>query len=150
MARLHSRKRGKSGSKRIVGKELPADVIKPDEIEKIILKLSKEGNNATTIGLILKTEHNVPSVRAVCNKTLTDILKDNGIKIEYPDDILTLIKKAVKIRKHLNGNKRDTHNRTKLIHIESKIRRLARYYTKKGKLPVNWKYNPDTAALIVK
>jgi small subunit ribosomal protein S15 len=150
MARLHSKKGGKSGSKRIVGKELPANTMKPDEIEKIILKLAKEGNNATAIGLILKKEHQVPSVRAVCNKTLTDILKENGIKIDYPDDILTLIKRAVKMRKHLATNNRDTHNKTKSIHVESKIRRLARYYTDKGKLPADWKYDPDTAALIVK
>ncbi|MCC7552786.1 30S ribosomal protein S15 [Candidatus Micrarchaeota archaeon] len=150
MAKLHSKKRGKSGSRRLIGKELPSDVIKPDEIEKLINTLAKEGNNATTIGLILKKEHNVPSVRAVCNKTVSKILEENNIKVEYPDDILTLIKKAVGMRKHLNSNTRDTHNKTKLIHVESKIRRLARYYTKNGRLPADWKYDPETAVLIVK
>ncbi len=150
MAKLHSRKRGKSGSKRLIGKELPKDVMKPEEVENLIVKLAKEGNNATTIGRILKEEHSVPSVRAVCNKTITNILEDNSIKVEYPDDILTLIKRAVRMRKHLTSNTRDTHNKTKLIHVESKIRRLARYYTKNGKLPAEWRYNPETAALIVK
>lgn len=150
MAKLHSKKRGKSGSIRIKGKELPKDVPKPEEVENLIVKLAKEGNNATTIGLILKEEHKVPSVRAVCNKTVTSILKENGVKIDYPDDILTLIKKAVGMRKHIINNNRDTHNKTKLIHVESKIRRLASYYTKNGKLPADWKYDPDTAVLIVK
>ena len=151
MARLHSRKRGKSGSRKPMNKAAPDWVeMKPDEIEDKIIELAREGLNATAIGLILRDQYGIPSVRNICKKTISQILEDRGIKVEYPDDILNLIKKAVRMRKHINNNKRDTHNKTKLIHVESKIRRLARYYVKKGKLPEDWKYDPDTAALIVK
>jgi small subunit ribosomal protein S15 len=34
--------------------------------------------------------------------------------------------------------------------IESKIRRLVKYYTKNNVLPEGWRYDPKTAALLVK
>ena len=54
------------------------------------------------------------------------------------------------MREHLRTNRSDKHNRTKLIHVESKIARLAKYYTREGVLPADWKYDPETAALLVK
>jgi len=120
------------------------------EVEELVLKLAKQGYNATTIGLILRDEYAVPSVKRLCGKTITRILKDNGIKIEYPDDLMNLMRKAVRMRKHLETHKKDIHNRVKLTHVESKIRRLVKYYRKKRVLPSGWRYDPETAALLVK
>jgi len=151
MARMHSRKRGKSSSKKPQIKVAPDWVrLKPKEVEELIVKMARQGMNSTMIGLRLRDEYGVPSVRALCKKTVTQIMKENGIKIEYPDDLLNLIKKAVRMRKHLSENKRDTHNRVKLSHVEAKIKRLARYYRRTGKLPADWVYDPETAALLVK
>ena len=54
------------------------------------------------------------------------------------------------MREHLRTNRSDRHNRTKLIHVESKIGRLVKYYTRNGRLPADWKYDPETAQLLVK
>jgi small subunit ribosomal protein S15 len=36
-----------------------------------------------------------------------------------------------------------------LQEVESKIRRLARYYKSRGVLPRNWDYDPEAARLMV-
>ncbi|MEM4554946.1 MAG: 30S ribosomal protein S15 [Candidatus Anstonellaceae archaeon] len=151
MARLHSKKRGKSGSKK------PSVKISPDwveysahEVEELIVKMGKEGKGPTIIGQILRDTYGVPSVQNLCGKSISTILKENKIKLDYPEDLLSLIKRAVNMREHLKRNRADKHNRTKLIHVESKIGRLVKYYTSVGKLPPNWKYDPETAALLVK
>ena len=77
-----------------------------------------------------------------------------------------LIKKAVAVRKHLQTNRKDkdsklyvlwksslrdcpTNLRSRLILIESRIHRLARYYKSVGVLPPTWKYESATASTIV-
>ncbi|VVC00354.1 30S ribosomal protein S15 [uncultured archaeon] len=151
MARMHSKKRGKSGSKRPAVKVTPEWVeYSSHEVEELIVKMGKEGRGPTEIGSILRDTYGVPSTQNLCGKSVSDILKDNGIKREYPEDLINLIKRAVNMREHLKANRSDKHNRTKLIHVESKIGRLVKYYTKSGKLPADWKYDPETAALLVK
>jgi small subunit ribosomal protein S15 len=151
MAKLHSKKKGKSGSKKPATKVVPDWVeYSAHEVEDIIVKLGKEGKGPAEIGMILRDVYGVPSVKILCGKSLTEILQENGIKIEYPEDLLNLIKKAVNMREHLQENRSDKHNRTKLIHVESKIWRLVKYYRRVGKLPANWKYDPETAVLLVK
>lgn len=151
MARMHSKKHGRSGSKRPPTKAVPEwSEFSGPEVEEIVVKLGKEGATPALIGQTLRDQYGVPSVRNLTGKTLTRILKEGGMKITYPHDLLSLINRAVNVRTHLKGNRADTHNRVKLGHIEAKIRRLARYYTKSGELPKGWKYDPDTAALLVK
>ncbi|MFH1306502.1 MAG: 30S ribosomal protein S15 [Candidatus Micrarchaeota archaeon] len=151
MAKLHSRKHGKSGSKRPIAKIAPDWVeYSAHEVEDLILKLNKQGHDSTSIGHILRDQYGIPQVRTICNKRMSAILEENGIKVQYPDDLLALIRRAVGIIKHLEKNKSDRANTTKLLHVESKIKRLAKYYVKTGRLPVDWKYNRERAALIVK
>jgi small subunit ribosomal protein S15 len=151
MAKLHSKKRGKSGSKRPIIKAAPEWVdYAAHEVEELVLKLFKEGNNPTTIGHLLRDQHGVPLVKNITGKTISQIIEGSGKKIEYPDDLLWLIKKAVKVSNHLKANKSDKHNTTKLIHIESKIKRLVKYYRRTGRLPATWVYTREQAALLVK
>jgi small subunit ribosomal protein S13e len=60
-----------------------------------------------------------------------------------------LIKKAVAVRKHLERNRKDRDAKFRLILIESRIHRLARYYKTVGVLPPTWKYESATASTIV-
>ena len=151
MAKLHSKKHGKSGSKRPVFKVTPAWVdYPPHEVEALVVKLYKQGQNPTTIGRLLRDQYGIPLVSTVTKKSITQILEENGQKVEYPDDMIALIRKAVRMGKHLTINKKDALNTTKRIHIESKINRLAKYYIRVGRLPHDWKYRRETAALIVK
>ncbi len=50
-----------------------------------------------------------------------------------------LIKKAVAVRKHLERSRKDKDSKFRLILIESRIHRLARYYKTVGVLPPTWK-----------
>jgi len=59
---------------------------------------------------------------------------------EIPEDLFFLIKKSMNIRKHLEKNKNDKDSKFRLILIESKIHRLARYYKTSKQLPLDWKY----------
>ena len=151
MARLHSKKKGKSGSRKPPSKAVPSWVeMSGPEVEEQAIKLAKQGMSNTLIGQTLRDTYGIPSITNVTGKSLLQILKEAGIKQDYPEDLLNLIKRAANVRKHLKANRRDTHNRVKLGHIESKIKRLVRYYRDVGKLPAGWAYDPDKAALLVK
>ena len=62
---------------------------------------------------------------------------------------MALMKKAVRIRKHLAASAQDKHSSRGLANTEMKILRLVKYYKRKGRLPHDWRYNPAKAALIV-
>lgn len=120
----------------------------PVEIEKLIVKLAKEGKTNSQIGLALRDQYGVPDVRSLGMRVSK--IAEKEVKKEVPDDIYNLIKKAVQLHKHLVAN----HHDAKAIHglelLESKIRRLGKYYARTGKLPDNWKYSIDKAKLLVK
>ena len=151
MARLHTKKKGKSGSKKPIVKVVPEWVeYSAHEAEDLIVKMGQEGRGPSAIGQTLRDTYGIPSTQNLCGKSINTILAEHDIKRNYPEDMINLIKRAVNMREHLKTNRSDKHNRTKLIHVESKIGRLVKYYRKTGKLPADWKYNPETAALLVK
>ena len=121
-----------------------------EEIEELILKLTKEGNSTSKIGIILRDQYGIPNVKLVTGDKITQILEKHGQKPEYPEDIMNLIRKAVNIRDHLKENHKDLHTKRGLQVIESQIRRLGRYYVREGVMPEGWRYDPQKAALLVK
>ncbi len=121
-----------------------------EEIEELVLKLRKEGKTTSVIGVILRDQYGIPDVKTVTGDKITAILEKNGQGEEYPEELINLIKKAVNIRDHLLENPKDLHTKRGLRIIESKIRRLVRYYVREGVLPEGWRYDPKTAALLVK
>ena len=151
MARMHARRRGKSGSVRPHRKEAPAwsntDV---KAVEKVIVDLRKEGVSSARIGLILRDRYGVPDVKALTGgKRIGDILRDNKIQSEIPEDLRDLMKKALGLRKHLSENEKDLHNKRQLQLMESKIRRLVRYYAKSRRLPEGWTYKPENTEILL-
>lgn len=150
MARMHSRKKGKSGSSRPANPVKPAWVpLKQKEIEMLITKLAKEGNSASKIGLLLRDQYGVPDVKLVTGKRISQILTEKKLIGDIPEDLMALIRKAVLIRKHLEDNHKDQPGKRGLILTESKIMRLAKYYKRTAKLPATWKYDPETIKLQV-
>lgn len=148
MARMHARRRGSHGSKRPFVKEKPDWVqLEPDEIEELIVRLAKAGNSAAKIGLILRDTYGVPSVKLVTGKSIGEILAEKKLQDKLPDDLRNLMKRAVRLDEHLKRNPKDIHNRRGLMLIESKIRRLVKYYSREGRLPEGWKYSLETAKL---
>jgi small subunit ribosomal protein S15 len=121
-----------------------------EEIEELILKLRKEGNSTSMIGIALRDQYGIPDVKLITGKKITKILEDHGQELKYPEDLMNLIRRAVNIREHLDENPKDLHTRRGLRIIESKIRRLVRYYVNDGVLPEGWRYDPRSAALLVK
>ncbi len=121
-----------------------------EEIEEIILKLRKEGKSTSVIGIILRDQYGIPDVKSVTDMKITKILEKHGQTEEYPEDLMNLIRKAVNIREHLKENPKDLHTKRGLQLVESRIRRLVKYYTREGVLPEGWRYEPKQAALLVK
>lgn len=148
MARRYSGKRGKAGSKRPL---VPAQwtSYSPEEIEKLVVKLSKEGKQSAQIGLVLRDQYGIPLVVAATGKTITKILQQNSIAPKIPEDLFNLLKKAVNLHNHMIKNKRDAHSKRGLELLESKIRRLGKYYVATSKMPADWTYDAEQAKLIV-
>ncbi len=150
MARLHSRKHGRSRSKHTKRWELPEwQTITKEEVRQLIVKYAKQRIPPSQIGMLLRDIHGVPSIRATFGKRLNSILKEEGL-YKLPEDLLALLKKAVKLHAHLEKHKNDVHNQVKYKHILSKIHRISKYYKREGVLPMDWKYSPETAILLVK
>jgi small subunit ribosomal protein S15 len=120
-----------------------------EAIEKVIITLKKEGYSSSRIGLILRDRYGVPDVKLIMGKRIDQILKENGLQSEIPEDLRNLIQKALGLRKHLGENKNDLHNKRQLQLTESKVRRLVKYYVSSGRLPSDWSYKPETAEILL-
>src|SRR5688572_1611145 len=72
-----------------------------------------------------------------------------GLGPSIPEDLWHLIKKAVAVRKHLEVNRKDKDSKFRLILIESRIHRLARYYKSKQQIPPTFKYDSATASTLI-
>ncbi len=148
MARMHARKKGSSSSRRPFLTENPKWVpLNKTEIVDIIVKLATEGNSSAMIGLILRDQYGVPHVKLAVGKSITDIMEENNVSQKLPEDLGALLKKVTNLDQYLKQNPRDIHNKRNLHLLEAKIRRLERYYKKKGILPDSWKYSLDRAEL---
>lgn len=150
MARMYSRKRGKSGSKKPMVKKAAWVKYKPNEIEEIIVKLAKKGYSSARIGLVLRDQYGIPSTRLMTKERISKTLKKHNIYPEMPEDMYNLIKRAVDLVAHMEKNKKDYISKRGLELTESKIRRLAKYYKGKNQLPKDWKWDPEKAKLMVK
>ena len=151
MARMHSGARGKSGSKRPLKKSIPLWVTyKQKETEMIISKLAKEGKTAAEIGIILRDTYGIPDVKLIFKKKITEIMKEKGVTPEVPEDLLSLIRRSVLVRKHMGLNKKDMTAKHGLQLTESKIKRLVKYYKRVGRLEESWKYDPERAGFFMK
>ncbi len=150
MARMYSRKKGISGSNKPMVKEAKWVSHKPAEIKDIIVKLAKDGKSSSEIGSLLRDQYGIPSVRMVSEKKINQIMKENDVASELPEDMFNLLKNSVKLMAHLDSNKHDRYSKRGLELTESKIRRLAKYYKSRDVLPGEWKYDPEKAKLLVK
>lgn len=150
MARMHSRKKGKSASKKpLEDKKTTWQRYDKKEASLLVLKLAKEQKTPSQIGLILRDSYGIPDIKKITNKTLNEILKENNLSQKLPEDVTNLIKKSIKIQKHLETNKKDQPSIRGLHLTESKIRRLAKYYKRNNKLPPSWRYTREKVKLLI-
>ena len=119
------------------------------EITELILSLSANGHTTASIGTILRDQHAVPDVRLVLGKRIGQVLAENDITSKYPEDMMSLMRRALRLIDHLESNRKDLHNARQLELTESKIRRLADYYKREGQLDTEWAYKRDQLRLMV-
>ncbi|EEB95226.1 hypothetical protein MPER_05839 [Moniliophthora perniciosa FA553] len=62
---------------------------------------------------------------------------------------LSHIRLSVAVRKHLEVNRKSKDSKFRLILIESRIHRLARYYKTKQQIPRTIKYDCATASTLI-
>jgi small subunit ribosomal protein S13e len=121
----------------------------PTEVTDQIKKLARKGLTPSQIGVLLRDQHGVPQVASITGSKVLRILKANGLSPDVPEDLYHMIKKAVSMRKHLERNRKDRDGKFRLILIESRIHRLARYYKASKRLPPTFKYESATASALV-
>ena len=150
MARMYSRKKGKSGSTRPETRKKQTWVkYTAKEVEALVVKLAKQEKAPSEIGLILRDSYGIPDVKAITKKKIAKILKDNKLGTELPEDLLNLLKKHIDLTTHRDSNKQDMTAKRGFQLTESKINRLVKYYKKKGRIPKDWKFDRSKAKLLV-
>ena len=148
MGRLHTHNHGKSQSTRPLDLKKPTWVTQsPKEIEEMIVKYAKDGMTSSQIGIKLRDQHAIPLVKPIINKGIMQVLDENKLNQDLPEDLNNIVIKAVGLQKHLKSNKLDNRNRRALELIEAKVHRLSVYYKKIGRIPKNWKYKSVIAQL---
>ncbi|CAK0849113.1 unnamed protein product [Prorocentrum cordatum] len=150
MGRMYGKGKGISSSAAPYRRRPPTWLkMKSEDVVDHICKLAKKGLTPSQIGVTLRDSFGVPQVRYVSGNKILRILKLNGMAPELPEDLYYLIKKAVAIRKHLDKNRKDKDSKFRLILVESRIHRLARYYKRVKSLPATWRYVSATASTLV-
>lgn len=150
MAKMHTKRKGKSCSKKPIKTVVPEWCNQnQEEITKLVLEFWKQGISTSQIGIILRDQYGIGNIKLITKKTITQILKENNVYTRVPEDLTNLIMKTIKLRKHLSNNKKDIHNKRSLQLTESKVRRLVKYYHNKKILPNDWIYKPETAEVML-
>ncbi|CAF0735137.1 unnamed protein product [Adineta steineri] len=150
MGRMHAPGKGISDSALPYKRTVPSWLkLTSEDVVDQICKLAKKGLTPSQIGVILRDSHGVAQTRFVTGSKILRIMKAKGLAPSKPEDLHHLIKKAVAIRKHLERNRKDKDSKFRLILVESRIHRLARYYKTKNVLPPTWKYESSTAAALL-
>lgn len=148
MTRIHSHSRGKSQSLRPTSRTAPSWLsYSTDELRALITKLSKEGLGPSQIGLSLRDQYSIPSVRAILGKSLNSILKESNLEMPTPEDLDHLVRRAATLHNHLRTHHGDRKNVRSLELLEAKIHRLSKYYKREGVIPDSWKYSAVVAQL---
>ena len=153
MARMYARRRGKSGSKKSLGlwKGAPEWLeMSAEDVEQRVVALYNQGLTTSEIGIELRDANGIPSVAQVTGNKMTAILNAHNVAPGIPEDLQNLMRKALRIRKHIEGNKKDVHNKRALQLTESKIRRLEKYYRRDNVLAADWHYKPETAKFVLR
>ena len=148
MGRMHTHRHGKSHSIRPTTLRAPSWItLGPKEIEELVVKYTKEGLTPSQIGNKLRDQHAIPLIKLITKKSIGEILEENDLKTEMPEDLENIVNRAVGLQKHLKENKGDNRNVRSLELIEAKVHRLSVYYKRIERIPKTWKYKSVVAQL---
>ncbi len=150
MAKMHTRRKGKAGSKRPVRTEPPKwSNSNKEDIENTVAQLASQGKSGSEIGMILRDRYGVPDASLVTGKKIVAIMKEKNLGPKVPEDIRNLIVNVLELKKHIDRNPKDVHNKRALNNMESKIRRLQKYYRREGVLSAEWNYSIQKAEMLI-
>jgi len=97
---------------------------KPEELEKMIIEMAKEGKTPSQIGITLRDKHGIPKAK-ILGKKITQVLKER--KISFNDDKKQTDNQVEKLKVHISKNKHDypatrslTKNLWVLYHLNKK------------------------------
>ncbi len=148
MGRMHTHRHGKSHSIRPTTLRAPSWITQsPKEIEELVVKYTKDGFTPSQIGNKLRDQHAIPLIKVITKKSIGEILEENDLKSEMPEDLENIVKRAVGLQKHLKVNRGDNRNVRSLELIEAKVHRLSVYYKRIERIPKTWKYKSVVAQL---
>ena len=119
------------------------------EVIKQIEALAKKGYKPSQIGVILRDNFAIPQSSLITGGKILRVLRKKNLAPEIPEDLYSLMRKAVQVRKHIEKNNRDIGSKYRLILIESKIHRLVRYYKLTKMIPATWRYDYKTALALI-
>lgn len=122
----------------------------PSEIEELVVDLRESGNSPSRIGIMLRDRYGIPDVNEVLERSILEILQSHDLDPEIPEELMNLMRKAVNLRAHLDKHPEDVRSQRSLSALESRIHRLTKYYKKEDRLPQDWRYDPEKAALLVR
>ena len=86
-----------------------------DETEQLIVELYRRGFTPSQIGIILRDQYGIPLAKPVTGRSITKVLEKNKLTPDIPEDLMSLIKKALKIRRHLDEHPKDMSAKKGLI-----------------------------------
>ena len=150
MGRMHSKGKGIARRSLPYRKAPPSWVqISAGDLTEQIVKMAKRGSSPSQIGVVLRDQYGIPQVKGVTGSKILRILKVQGVAPQLPEDLYHMIKKAVNIRKHIEKFRADRDGKFRLILVESRIHRLARYYRKSKALPPTFRYQSKKADTLI-
>lgn len=114
--------------------------LKGKKIEEVAVSLAEQGKSPSEIGIVLRDTYGVGNVKNETGKKLVALLSEKNLTGSLPIDLQNLINKAKIIRSHLESHPKDKEAKYGLRNIESRLRKLAKYYKKRGDIPFNWRY----------
>ena len=123
---------------------------KPRQIEQLIVQMANSGHTGSEIGMLLRDQYGIPNVETVTKKSILKMLQENNIAPKMPEDLMNLIKKSLKLHKHMQLNKKDMSAKHGYVLTVSKIRKLSNYYQRMGRLAKDWRYSTEEAELLMK
>lgn len=146
MVRMHGNGHGKSSSA-LPFRRSPPSWLKTTSrrVVDMVCQLSRKGKTPSAIGMELRDCMGIAQVKNVTGRKILRILKHKGLAPEIPEDLYCLVKRAISMRNHLQRNTKDRDTKYRLILVESRIHRLARYYKRVKQLPPTWKYESGSA-----
>jgi small subunit ribosomal protein S15 len=123
-----------------------------ESIEERVVELAEQGHSPSEIGMKLRDEGvqgtSIPDVSLATGKKITEILAENEAEPEIPEDLRSLLERAVRLHDHMAANPTDHQNKRALQNTESKIRRMIDYYSG-DELDPEFTYSPDVARELI-